>query len=69
MAFNLIGKDFTPHDVRPKVLGTGKYTEDIRKEGMCYMKMLLCPMPSANVTSFDASEALAAWYAGCRYCS
>jgi len=59
MAYNLVGKDFTPHDVRPKVMGTGKYTEDFRKDGMCYMKMLLCPMPSANVTSLDASEALA----------
>lgn len=55
----LIGKDFTPQDVRAKVMGTGKYTEDFRVDGMCYMKMLLCPMPSANVTSFDASEALA----------
>ncbi|MDG1995710.1 MAG: xanthine dehydrogenase family protein, partial [Emcibacteraceae bacterium] len=59
MAEKLIGKDFTPHDVRAKVMGTGKYTEDFRKDGMVYMKMLLCPMPSANVTSLDASEALA----------
>ena len=59
MAFNLIGKDFTPQDVRPKVTGSGKYTEDFKVDGMVYMKMLLCPMPSANVTSMDASEALA----------
>ncbi|MDG1858609.1 MAG: xanthine dehydrogenase family protein, partial [Emcibacteraceae bacterium] len=59
MAEKLIGKDFTPHDVRAKVMGTGKYTEDFKKEGMVYMKMLLCPMPSADVTSMDASEALA----------
>ncbi|MCC3860391.1 xanthine dehydrogenase family protein molybdopterin-binding subunit [Pseudemcibacter aquimaris] len=59
MAEKLIGKDFEPQDVRPKVMGTGKYTEDFSKDGMCYMKMLLCPMPSANVTNLDASEALA----------
>lgn len=59
MAEKLIGKDFTPQDVKAKVMGTGKYSEDFRKDGMCYMKMLLSPMPSANVTSFDASEALA----------
>ena len=57
MAEKLIGKDFTPQDVQAKVMGTGKYSEDFRKDGMCYMKMLLSPMPSANVTSFDASEA------------
>ena len=59
MAEKLIGKDFTPQDVQAKVMGTGKYSEDFRKDGMCYMKMLLSPMPSANVNNFDASEALA----------
>jgi len=59
MAHNLIGKNFTPPDVRAKVTGKGKYSEDFRVEGTVQMKMLLCPMPSANVTSFDASEALA----------
>lgn len=59
MAEKLIGKNFEPQDVRPKVMGTGKYSEDFKKEGMVYMKMLLSPMPSANVTSLDASEALA----------
>ncbi len=59
MAYKLIGKDFTPPDVRAKVTGTGKYTEDFRVEGMVYCKMLNCPMPSANVSNIDASEALA----------
>lgn len=59
MAYNLIGKDFTPQDVRGKVTGKGKYSEDFRVDGTCQLKMLLCPMPSANVASFDASEALA----------
>ena len=57
--YNLIGKDFTPQDVRAKVTGTGKYSEDFKVDGMVYVKMLLCPMPSANVTNLDASEALA----------
>ena len=58
MAYNLIGKDFTPPDVYGKVTGTGKYSEDFRADGMAYCKLLLSPMPSANVTNIDAAEAL-----------
>ncbi|MBL4603382.1 MAG: molybdopterin-dependent oxidoreductase, partial [Emcibacteraceae bacterium] len=59
MAYNLIGKNFTPPDVRAKITGKAKYAEDFKADGMVYIKMLLSPMPNANVTSMDASEALA----------
>lgn len=59
MAYNIIGKNFTPPDVRAKITGKAKYAEDFTADGMVYIKMLLSPMPNANVTNIDASEALA----------
>lgn len=59
MAYNIIGKNFTPPDVRAKITGKAKYAEDFTADGMVYVKMLLSPMPNANVTNIDASEALA----------
>jgi CO/xanthine dehydrogenase Mo-binding subunit len=59
MAYNLLGKDFTPPDVRAKVTGQARYAEDFRRDGMAFVKLLLSPMPHAKVTSIDASEALA----------
>jgi xanthine dehydrogenase molybdenum-binding subunit len=59
MAFDLIGKDFTPPDVRAKVTGSAKYAEDFRRDGMLFCKLLTSPMPHARVVSVDASEALA----------
>ena len=32
MAYSLIGKDFTPPDVRAKVTGSAKYPEDFRAD-------------------------------------
>ena len=58
MAYKLIGKDFTPPDVRAKVTGKAKYAEDFRAEGMLFCKLLLSPMPHARVTAIDASAAL-----------
>lgn len=58
MAFRLIGKDFLPPDVVPKVNGQAKYAEDFRAEGMVFMKLFLSPMPHAEVTNIDASAAL-----------
>ena len=49
MAYSLIGKDFTPPDVRAKVTGKAKYAEDFRVEGMVFVKLLLSPM---DVPSF-----------------
>jgi len=59
MAFDLIGKDFIPPDVRAKVTGSATYAEDFRAEGMLFCKLLTSPMPHARVVSVDASEALA----------
>jgi len=58
MALNLIGKNFTPPDVRAKVTGKAKYSEDFRAEGMAFCKLLLSPMPHARVKHLDAAEAL-----------
>ena len=53
-----LGKDFTPPDVRAKVTGKAKYSEDFRKEGMLFIKLLLSPRPAARVKRIDSSEAL-----------
>jgi xanthine dehydrogenase molybdenum-binding subunit len=57
--YNLVGKNFTPPDIRAKVTGRATYSEDYRADGMAYVKMLLSPMPHARVTNIDASAALA----------
>jgi CO/xanthine dehydrogenase Mo-binding subunit len=59
MAYELLGKDFTPPDVHAKVTGKAKYSEDFRVDGMVFLKVLASPMPHARVTSIDASAALA----------
>ncbi len=59
MAFDLLGKNFTPPDVQAKVTGRAKYSEDFRVDGMVFMKVLTSPMPHARVTNIDASAALA----------
>jgi len=59
MAYKLVGKNFTPPDVRAKITGKAKYAEDFSAPGMVYIKMLLSPMPNANITSMDPSQALA----------
>ena len=57
MAFKLIGKNFTPPDVRAKVTGKAKYAEDFRADNMAFIKLLLSPVPSANISNIDTSEA------------
>jgi CO/xanthine dehydrogenase Mo-binding subunit len=59
MAYDLLGKNFTPPDVHAKVTGKAKYAEDFRADGMVFVKLLTSPMPHARVTSIDASAALA----------
>lgn len=55
----LIGRDFTPPDVRAKVTGAARYAEDFRRDGMLFCRLLKSPMPHAVVRSIDASRALA----------
>ena len=57
--YKLIGKDFTPPDLRGKVTGAAKYAEDFRVEGMLFAKLLVSPMPHARVRRIDTSKALA----------
>jgi xanthine dehydrogenase molybdenum-binding subunit len=59
MAYDLLGKNFTPPDIHAKVTGKAKYAEDFRVDGMVFLKVLASPMPHARVTSIDASAALA----------
>ena len=40
MPYQLIGKDFTPPDIRAKVTGRAKYAEDVRAEGMVFARLL-----------------------------
>lgn len=58
MANSLIGKNFTPPDVRGKVTGEAKYAEDFRADGMLFCRLLTSPMPHARVRRIDASAAL-----------
>src|SRR5690348_7126837 len=58
MAYDLIGKNFTPPDIYGKVTGKAKYAEDYRAEGMVFCRLLTSPMPHAKVKKIDASAAL-----------
>jgi selenium-dependent xanthine dehydrogenase len=46
-------------DVADKVLGTGKFADDVRLPGMVFAKALRSPTPRGLVKSIDASKALA----------
>jgi CO/xanthine dehydrogenase Mo-binding subunit len=58
MAYDLIGKNFTPPDIYGKVTGRAKYAEDFRADGMVFCRLLVSPMPHAKVKKIDASAAL-----------
>ena len=58
MAYQLLGKDFTPPDVRGKVTGRAKYAEDFRAEGMLFAKLLTSPMPHARVRNIETIRRL-----------
>jgi CO/xanthine dehydrogenase Mo-binding subunit len=58
MAYSLIGKDYTPPDIRAKVTGTAKYAEDFKVDGMVFCRLFTSPIPHARVLSIDTSEAL-----------
>ncbi len=57
MAYKLIGKNFTPPDLEAKVIGSAKYAEDFRADGMAHVKFFGSPMPHGKVNSIDLSEA------------
>ena len=57
--YKLIGQNYTTTDLRAKVTGQAKYSEDFRAEGMVFLKLLLSPMPHARVLNIDDSAARA----------
>jgi len=58
MAYDLIGKNFTPPDVYGKVTGKAKYAEDFRADGMVFCRLMTSPMPHARVKKIDTSAAM-----------
>ena len=59
MAEKLVGQDISPPDLRAKITGRAKYSEDFKVDGMLFAKLLLSPMPHCRVLRIDASAALA----------
>lgn len=59
MAEKLIGTDIAPPDLIAKITGRARYSEDFRRDGMVFAKLLLSPMPHCRVRGVDASRALA----------
>ena len=57
MAYELLGKNFTPADVEPKVTGRAKYAEDFRVDGMVFCRLLMSPVPHGRVARIDTSKA------------
>ncbi len=58
MAYRLLGKNFTPPDVRAKVTGRAKFVDDFQIEGTLHCKLLLSPLPHARVKAIRAEAAL-----------
>ena len=58
MAYDLIGKNFEPPDLRGKVTGKAKYAEDFRAEGMVFARLLTSPLPHAKINAIDTSIGL-----------
>jgi CO/xanthine dehydrogenase Mo-binding subunit len=59
MAEKLVGQDIAPPDLRAKITGRAKYSEDFKVDGMLFAKLLSSPMPHCRVLRIDASAALA----------
>ncbi|EPY6471180.1 selenium-dependent xanthine dehydrogenase [Clostridium sporogenes] len=53
-----IGENIPRIDAKDKILGTGKYVDDVKVEGMVYGSALRSKYPRALVKSIDISEAL-----------
>lgn len=53
-----IGENIPRIDAKDKILGTGKYVDDMKVEGMVYGSALRTKYPRALVKSIDISEAL-----------
>jgi xanthine dehydrogenase YagR molybdenum-binding subunit len=53
----LIGKRISRVDGPAKTTGTAKYTFDVKRPGMLYGAILICPHARAKVTKIDAAKA------------
>ncbi len=56
-AFKYIGKDTKRIDLKPKVMGTAKYTMDSELPNMLYAVLLHSPYINGTIKSIDVSEA------------
>ena len=55
----LVGQNYETPDIRAKVTGRAKYSEDFRAPGMLFARLLLSPYAHAKVRSIDTSAAMA----------
>src|SRR5262249_24348309 len=55
----LVGQNYSTPDLRAKVTGRARYSEDSRGPGMLFAGLLLGPYPHARVKSIDPRAALA----------
>jgi CO/xanthine dehydrogenase Mo-binding subunit len=55
----LVGQNYETPDIRAKVTGRAKYSEDFRAPGMLFARLLLSPYSHAKIRSIDTSAALA----------
>ena len=59
MAEKLVGQNYETPDIRAKVTGRARYSEDFRAPGMLFARLLLSPYAHAKIRSIDTSDALA----------
>jgi xanthine dehydrogenase molybdenum-binding subunit len=55
----LVGQNYETPDLRAKVTGRARYSEDFRAPGMLFARLLLSPYSHAKIRSIDASAASA----------
>ncbi len=55
----LVGQNYETPDIRAKVTGRARYSEDFRTPGMLFARLLLSPYSHAKVRSIDTSLAAA----------
>ena len=55
----LVGQNYETPDIRAKVTGRARYSEDFRAPGMLFARLLLSPYSHARISSIDTSAAAA----------
>ena len=59
MAEKLVGQNYETPDIRAKVTGRARYSEDFRAPGMLFARLLLSRYAYEKIRSIDTSDALA----------